>query len=321
MSARRERIATGLGALLALLACAGAPGASARTVVIGRSVLGRAITARVLGRDTAPRKILLVGCIHGNECAGDAILSALVRTRPTTGVQLWLVPRMNPDGSAAGTRQNARGVDLNRNFPFRWRPVPGPTYYSGPRPLSEPETRAAVRLIGRIRPAVTVWYHQHENLVDMSGGDRGVARRYAELAGMRATCLPFLPGTATAWSNHSLRATTSFVVELPAGSLGRRALARHMRAVRGVERGERAGSRLSCGRGQERAPAGPPAGERQAGSPAPMPPGAISPRRARIARSPARNPLRCWTPSPAVRPAGPPRSSFPSRCRDRSRRT
>jgi protein MpaA len=219
----------------------------ARTVVIGRSVRRRAITARVLGPDTAPRKILLVGCIHGDECAGIAILSALERTAVPAGVQLWLVREMNPDGTAADTRQNADGVDLNRNFPFGWEPISEPTYYSGRHALSEPETRAAVGLIRRIRPAVTIWYHQHEDLVDMTGGDRGIARRYAELAGMSATCLPFLPGTASEWSNHAFPGTTAFVVELPAGSVSSGALHRHLRALRAVERGQRVGSRATCG--------------------------------------------------------------------------
>jgi protein MpaA len=231
-------------ALVLLLICTA--GAAARTTVIGHSVRGRPIVARVLGPDSATRRILLVGCIHGNECAGRAILSALARAPVPANVQLWLVASMNPDGAAAGTRQNARGVDLNRNFPYRWHAGGGRVYYAGPHPLSEPETRAAVRLIARVKPAVTVWYHQHENLVDMAGGDRGLARRYAELAGLRATCLPFLPGTATSWSNHSFPATTSFVVELPAEPVGPPALARHLRAVAALERGRRSGSRTSC---------------------------------------------------------------------------
>jgi protein MpaA len=213
---------------------------------VGRSVQGRAITARVLGPDSAPRKILLVGCVHGNECAGHAILSALARLPVRPGVQLWLVQQMNPDGTAADTRQNAHGVDLNRNFPFRWQPITDPTYYSGPSPASEPETRAAMRLILRIKPAVTIWYHQHLDLVDMPGGDRGVARRYARISGLPATCLAFLPGTATMWSNHKLPGTTSFVVELPAGPVGSGALAGHVRAVQAMARNERTGSPTSC---------------------------------------------------------------------------
>src|SRR5450432_2241523 len=131
-----------------------------RTVVLGHSVDGRRLVAQVIGPDSARRKVLLVGCIHGNECAGLRILSAAAARRPPAGVQLWLVGELNPDGTAAGTRQNAHGVDLNRNFPYQWQRITDPTYDSGPRPASEPETRAAMGLIRRIRPAVTVWYHQ-----------------------------------------------------------------------------------------------------------------------------------------------------------------
>jgi murein peptide amidase A len=246
VSKRHVARAAALSLLAALAALAWASAAGARSELIGRSLQGRPITAQVIGPDTAARKILLVGCIHGNECAGESILSALAREHPAAGVQLWLVPQMNPDGTAAGTRQNADGVDLNRNFPYQWRAVPGPTYYSGPHALSEPESRVAVKLIRRLQPAVTIWYHQHEDLVDMAGGDRGIARRYAETAGLRATCLPFLPGTATAWSNHNFPHTTAFVVELPAGRVLPGALTRHVRAVHGAERGERSGSRTAC---------------------------------------------------------------------------
>jgi protein MpaA len=215
-------------------------------VVIGRSVRGRPIVARVLGPDSAPRKLLIVGCIHGNECAGTAILTALSRRPVPPGVQLWLVAEANPDGTAADSRQNAHGVDLNRNFPYQWARIANPVYYAGPRPASEPETRAAMRLIRRIRPAVTIWYHQHLDLVDMPGGDRGVARRYAQVSGLRATCLGIFRGTATGWSNHLLPGTTAFVVELPAGPVLATALTRHLRAIRAMEQGQRAGSRTSC---------------------------------------------------------------------------
>jgi protein MpaA len=239
-----SRSLSALAVMVVALVCAGS--AAARTVVIGHSVRGRQIVAVVRGPNDAPRRVLVVGCIHGNECAGLAIISALERAPVVHGVQLWLVPEMNPDGTAADTRQNADGVDLNRNFPYQWERVTDPTYYSGPRPLSEPETRAAVALIRRIRPSVTIWYHQHQDLVDMAGGDRGVARRYAQLAHLRATCLPFLPGTAPAWSNHTFPGTTAFVVELPAGPVGPSALADHLRAVRAMELGQRSGSRTSC---------------------------------------------------------------------------
>jgi murein peptide amidase A len=224
----------------------GAGAASARRVVFGRSVQGRPLIAYAIGPADARRRILVVGCIHGNECAGLRITAALRRAAVGPGVQLWVVPEMNPDGTAADTRQNAHGVDLNRNFPYRWVRNTDPTFNSGPRPGSEPETRAAIRLVREIHPAVTIWYHQHMDLVDMPGGDRGVARRYAQLAGLRPTCLTFLPGVETLWSNHAFPGTTSFVVELPAGPVSNTALARHLRAVRAMELGERSGSPTRC---------------------------------------------------------------------------
>ena len=237
-----------MSAVLPVVLCclAGAGSAAAKRVVIGASVQGRPIVAWSFGPNHAKRRILVVGCMHGSECAGLAITAALRRTRLPVGVQLWLVPEMNPDGTAADSRQNAHGVDLNRNFPYRWRPLNDRTYYSGPYAASEPETRAAMWLVQQIRPVVTIWYHQQMDLVDLSGGDRGVARRYAQLAGLKPTCLTFLAGVETAWSNHTLPDTTSFVVELPAGPVGPDALARHLRAVRAIELGQRSGSPTRC---------------------------------------------------------------------------
>ena len=126
---------------LLVLALAIAATAAARMIVFGHSVRGRPLSVRVMGPNSAKRKILLVGCIHGNECAGLRIIRALEHLRRARGVQLWLVGELNPDGTAAGTRQNAHGVDLNRNFPYQWRHVSDPTYYSGP-PRSPSRRRA-----------------------------------------------------------------------------------------------------------------------------------------------------------------------------------
>lgn len=201
-------------------------------VVIGHSVDHRPITVvHVAG--TGPR-ILVVGCIHGNEPAGTAIVHALERTHPKA--DLWLVPVLNPDGLAAGTRQNAHGVDLNRNFPSLWQHFghPGSTYYSGPRPFSEPETRVARDLIRRIKPRYTIWYHQHMDLVWAYGRSTAAGRRYAQVAGMRLLHRSWLAGSATNWQNHLPNGGASFTVELPAGSLDRNGLRQQVRAVLGL---------------------------------------------------------------------------------------
>jgi protein MpaA len=199
--------------------------------LVGHSVEGRRIVAYELGDPTAARKALVVGCVHGDECAGIAVVNRLRRLGPLEDVDLWLVPDANPDGRRAGTRGNAHGVDLNRNFPHRWRRLGG-EFYSGQRPASEPETRALMRLIRRLKPEVTIWFHQHLNMVALTRGNLGLQRRFARIAGLRAGYLPPYPGTATGWSNATFSGTTAFVVELPAGRLTRAATARIARAVR-----------------------------------------------------------------------------------------
>jgi murein peptide amidase A len=206
--------------------------ATAATVqTIGRSVQGRTIRARLVGDPSAPTKVLVVGCIHGNETAGEAVTRRLRRLTPPAGVALWLVDEFNPDGCSADTRQNAHGVDLNRNFPYRFRRLPRGTYYSGPRALSEPEARAIHTFIRRQRPALSIWYHQHANLVDESGGDPAIERRYARLVGMRFERFDRPPGSITSWQNHTYPDATAFVVELAAGRLSAATTARHARAV------------------------------------------------------------------------------------------
>jgi protein MpaA len=223
--------------LIAMLVAA-APAAASRIETVGRSVQGRAINAVVIGPRDAARNVLVVGDIHGNEPAGNAIVRALrARNAAPPGTALWLIRSFNPDGLAAHTRQNAHGVDLNRQAPYGWRHLPKGLFYSGPRPLSEPESRAAAHLVRRIRPAITIWYHQHAALVDDHGGDRRLERRYARIAG-----LPFrriagdYPGSFSVWQDHALPASTAFVVELPAGALTARGVSRHVRAVLSLAR-------------------------------------------------------------------------------------
>jgi protein MpaA len=208
---------------------------------LGRSVQGRPIDAVELGDPAAARKVLVFGSIHGNETAGIALARRLRRSAPPRATDLWIVDDLNPDGTAAHTRQNARRVDLNRNFPRRWRRVGrrGDLQYSGTRPLSEPETRIARALIRRLHPAVTIWFHQPLTLVDRSGGDVRVERRFARASGLPLRHIAPLPGTATRWQNHSFPETTAFVVELPAGPLGAARRTRYASAVAEVASGGR----------------------------------------------------------------------------------
>ena len=221
-------------AALAAIALVGSPSAPAaarsqlRVELLGRSLQGRSIRVVEVGSRHGTR-VLVVGCIHGNEPAGIAVARALERLSPP-GVDLWILPDLNPDGVAADTRGNARGVDLNRNFPFRWRPRTG-VYASGPRPLSEREARIAYRLVLRLHPRVTIWFHQHLDLVWASGGNRRVERVFAHVSGLPYRPLPALGGSAIDWQNHALPGTTAFAAELPPGAAAPAAVSRYVRAV------------------------------------------------------------------------------------------
>lgn len=169
--------------------------------VVGRSVLGRPIVARVAGARSARTRVLVVGCIHGDEPAGKAITRRLRSVAPAPG---------------------------------------------GPRPLSEPESRAIRGLVRRLHPAVTIWYHQHARLVDDSGGDRRVERRYADLVGLPLRRFGNgLPGRITGWQNASFPSATAFVVELAAGALSPSQAARHVAAV--LDAAERTRARSIAG--------------------------------------------------------------------------
>jgi len=224
------------GGIVAGVLAAAAIGGGAQPTSLGHSEGGRPIVAIHAGDGSGP-PVLVVGAIHGNELAGIAIARALERVH--AGANIWIVPDLNPDGASRGTRQDARGVDLNANWSSQWRGGGRPydAYYGGPRPFSERETRIARKLILRIRPAVTIWYHQHMNVVWAWGPSSSAGRRYAQASGMRLYHHHWLPGTATNWQNHHLPGTASLTVELPAGRLTSREVRRHVQAVLALSKG------------------------------------------------------------------------------------
>jgi protein MpaA len=203
------------------------------SATIGISADGRPIRLLVGGYPKETR-VLVFGCIHGTECAGTRVAgSDLLAGCPPPG-DVFAVPNLNPDGYALGTRLNGRGVDLNRNFPSEWTAsgVRGDPQYSGPRPLSEPESRLAARLIRAVRPDVTIWFHQEaEPMIRAWGPSVPAARRYARLVGLPFHRLPWLNGTAPNWQNHRFPGTSSFVVELAHGPLSHAAVDRHKHAI------------------------------------------------------------------------------------------
>lgn len=212
-----------------------ASGGSALVERLGTSVEGRPIRVRVLGDPAARHRVLVVGCVHGDERAGIAVTRALRQVTPPAGTAWWIVDTVNPDRCHGGLRArgNAHGVDLNRNAPYHWRTLdpPGGTHYAGPEAASEPETRAVLTLVRRIHPDASVWFHQHAALVDTATGSRRIIRAYARRVGLPAIDYGTRPGSLTTWQDHVFPRDTAFVVELPAGAMPAPAVTRHVAAI------------------------------------------------------------------------------------------
>lgn len=123
-------------------------------------------------------KILLMASIHGDESISTVLLSECLRSMEPSVLKSAVILSANPDGTLVGTRCNAGGVDLNRNFPSQnW--VADPVFYrnrkGGPQDIplspgssagSEPETQAIMGLIDKISPKLIVSLHGFLNCID-----------------------------------------------------------------------------------------------------------------------------------------------------------
>lgn len=203
---------------------------AATTLLLGHSVEDRPI--RALRSGDGPRRVLVVGSVHGDEPGGDAVIRALRARRTPEGLTLWTMRDANPDARRRRSRTNARGVDINRNFAHRWRATPRGRFHGGPRPFSEPETRALRRLIDRVEPHLTVWLHQpYRMVVDTPGAGRATLRAYARRTGLPLRRLPRYRGTAVGWQHATRPQHEAMVVELGGGSVSARAARRHAHAI------------------------------------------------------------------------------------------
>jgi hypothetical protein len=171
---------------------------------IGTSVQGRPLRITRLGQ--GPRRVLWVGGIHGNEREGristDELPRALLETPGATEtITLTILEDVNPDGTAQNTRGNARGVDLNRNYPadnFK------PSRLFGLKALDQPEAKALHDLILDERPHLVIvahsWHDDH--FINFDGPSEHLAARFSKLSGYRvkpSDSFAPTPGSLGSW--------------------------------------------------------------------------------------------------------------------------
>ncbi len=176
---------------------------------IGTSHEGRPLRITRLGR--GPRRVLWIGGIHGNEREGRVATDELPRALLATPgareqVTLTILEDVNPDGTARGTRGNARGVDLNRNYPatnFQ------PSRLFGLRPLDQPEAKALHDLVLDERPHLVIvahsWHDDH--FVNFDGPAERLAERFSRLSGYRvkpSDDIAPTPGSLGSWIGRTL---------------------------------------------------------------------------------------------------------------------
>ncbi|UCC97656.1 MAG: DUF2817 domain-containing protein [Phycisphaerales bacterium] len=172
--------------------------------IVGTSVQRHPILSHVLGH--GPDVTFIMATIHGSEAAGTPLVRRLgnyLRANPglLEGRTVVLLPVANPDGMARGSRYNARGVDLNRNFEAANRVV---DEHSGPTALSEPESQIIRQLIAQYQPDRIVSIHQPLACIDYDGPAQALAARMGEYCDLPVRKLGARPGSLGSYAGVTL---------------------------------------------------------------------------------------------------------------------
>ena len=183
----------------------------------GRSVQGRPVSATAIG--SGDQCVMFIGGIHGYEPAGVGLCQQLAaylgaHEELVYGLKVIIVPAANPDGLAACTRENAHGVDINRNFATGNYTA---SAAHGGSAMSQPEAQYLRGLIDRYRPARIITIHQPLSCVDYDGPGQSLAAAVARASGLPVKKLGARPGSLGSYAGVE-NGIAVVTVELPQGA-------------------------------------------------------------------------------------------------------
>ena len=174
---------------------AGAEEMPRRQFVYGTSEMGKELVCHVIGDENAEKSLLMIFGVHGFEddyprdgqvlrlIAEEVIAHYEAAPDALADCCLYVVPSANPDGLLDGKMQNgfgrcnAKGLDINRDFPVNWKKRTDDRNKPGDEPFSTAEARAIRSLVEQVTPT---WAMDVHGWINASYGDGAMARTFAK---------------------------------------------------------------------------------------------------------------------------------------------
>ncbi len=131
------------------------------------------------------KNILIIGVFHGEEPQGEFLINKYLKENLLNIKNtLYFIPCLNPDGKSVNKRQNANGIDLNRNFPTEnWRRTENPEYFGGTMAGSEIETKFMIDVINTYKFDAILSIHAPFKIVNYDGPAKELAEKISSITG------------------------------------------------------------------------------------------------------------------------------------------
>ena len=156
-----------------------------KVVKTAKTVKNNTIELLETDNEKYDKTILIIGVFHGEEPQGEYLIREYLKT-DLSGIKnkLLFIPCLNPDGKIINKRQNANGIDLNRNFPTKnWKVTDNPEYFGGTSPASETETKFMIDVLSNYKIDAILSIHAPFKIVNYDGPAKEIAKKISDITG------------------------------------------------------------------------------------------------------------------------------------------